>query len=164
VDRSVPAEAGRSGDGRNESPAQRSDRNWAELLQELRVAQTGVQLLTAFLLSLPFQQRFATITANQKHVYLVVVLLSVAATAVLIAPVALHRAVFRRNEKTMLVDAAARLAQLGLVLLGAAITGVVLLIFLVTVGPAAGIIVAVAVALLLVTAWVLVPLWLRGTR
>jgi hypothetical protein len=96
-------------------------------------------------------------------VYLVVVLLSVSATAVLIAPVALHRAVFRRHEKTLLVDVAARLAQIGLVLLGMAITGVVLLIFLVTVGPAAGVIVAVAVALLLLTAWAVVPLRLRGT-
>jgi hypothetical protein len=164
VDRPDPAGRTRSDDGRNESPEQRSDRNWGELLQELRVAQTGVQLLTAFLLSLPFQQRFASITTNQKNVYLVVVLLSVAATATLIAPVALHRAVFRRHEKALLVDAAARLAELGLALLGSAITGVVLLIFLVTVGPTAGVVAAAAVALLLVFAWAVVPFRLRGTR
>src|ERR1700712_936434 len=107
---------------RHETPAERSDRNWAEMLQELRVAQTGVQLLTAFLLSLPFQQRFATITTNQKVVYLVVVLLSVSATGVLIAPVAVPRAVFRRNEKARLVDFAARLAAIGLALLAGAVT------------------------------------------
>jgi hypothetical protein len=149
---------------RHETPAERSDRNWAELLQELRVAQTGVQLLTAFLLSLPFQQRFTQITAGQKVVYLVVVLLSVAATASLIAPVALHRAVFRRNAKTRLVDVAARLAEVGLALLGAAVTGVVVLIFLVAVGPLAGWIAGVGVGLGLVTAWGLVPLYLRGSR
>src|ERR1700710_2331121 len=119
---------------RHETAAERSDRNWSELLQELRVAQTGVQLLTAFLLSLPFQQRFTSITSNQKAVYLVVVLLSVSATGVLIAPVAIHRAVFRRNEKVRLVDLAARLASIGLGLLAAAISGVVVLIFLVAVG------------------------------
>src|SRR5690349_4674753 len=79
---------------RHETPAERSDRNWSELLQELRVAQTGVQVLTAFLLSLPFQARFEAITSHQKVVYLIVVLLSVAATGVLISPVAVHRAVF----------------------------------------------------------------------
>src|SRR4051795_3185385 len=68
---------------RHETRAERSDRNWNELLQELRVTQTGVQLLTAFLLSLPFQQRFATITTGQKVVYLVTVLLAVSATGVL---------------------------------------------------------------------------------
>ena len=156
VHRSAPAEP-----LRHETPAERSDRNWAELLQELRVAQTGVQLLTAFLLSLPFQQRFATITTNQKVVYLVVVLLSVAATGVLIAPVAVHRAVFRRNEKARLVDLAARLATVGLALLATAVTGVVLLIFLVTVGPGAGVVAGVGVGILLVVLWAVVPLAAR---
>jgi hypothetical protein len=146
---------------RNETPAERSDRNWSELLQELRVAQTGVQLLTAFLLSLPFQQRFATISSNQKTVYLAVVVLSVAATGVLVAPVALHRAVFRRNEKKLVVDIAARLAEIGLALLAAAVSGVVLLIFLVTVGPRAGLIAGVAAAGLLLVLWLLLPLGVR---
>ena len=146
---------------RNETPAERSDRNWSEILQELRVAQTGVQLLTAFLLSLPFQQRFATITTNQKVVYLAVVALSVAATGVLIAPVALHRAVFRRHEKEMLVDAAARLAEAGLALLGLAVAGVVLLIFLVTVGPAAGVAAGIGATALLLTLWAVLPLRAR---
>jgi hypothetical protein len=149
---------------RHETPAERSDRNWAELLQELRVAQTGVQLLTAFLLSLPFQQRFAGITTNQKVTYLVVVLLSVAATGVLIAPVAVHRAVFRRNEKARLVDFAARLASIGLVLLAMAVSGVVVLIFLVTVGPLAGVLAGVATALLLLLLWAVIPLTARRSH
>lgn len=149
---------------RNETPAERSDRNWSELLQELRVAQTGVQLLTAFLLSLPFQQRFATITTNQKVVYLVVVLLSVAATGVLIAPVAIHRAVFRRNEKVRLVDLAARLATLGLALLATAVAGVVVLIFLVAVGPGAGVGAGIGVAVLLLVLWAFVPIAARRRR
>jgi hypothetical protein len=149
---------------RHETPAERSDRNWSELLQELRVAQTGVQLLTAFLLSLPFQQRFTSITTNQKVVYLVVVLLSVAATGVLIAPVAIHRAVFRRNEKVLLVDLAARLASAGLTLLAAAVSGVVVLIFLVSVGPLAGVLAGIVVALLLVVLWLVVPLAARRRR
>ena len=146
---------------RNETPAERADRNWSELLQELRVAQTGVQLLTAFLLSLPFQQRFTQITSNQKVVYLTVVLLSVAATGVLIAPVAIHRAVFRRNEKARLVDLAARLATVGLALLATAVSGVVLLIFLVAVGPGAGVVAGVGVAVLLIVLWAVVPLSAR---
>ena len=147
---------------RHETPAERSDRNWSELLQELRVAQTGVQLLTAFLLSLPFQQRFATITTNQKVVYLVVVLLSVGATGVLIAPVALHRAVFQRHEKARLVHLAAQLAELGLALLALAVAGVVLLIFLVSAGPVAGIAAFVGTVLLLLALWAALPLRARG--
>jgi Family of unknown function (DUF6328) len=149
---------------RNETPAERADRNWSELLQELRVAQTGVQLLTAFLLSLPFQQRFGQITTNQKVVYLVVVLLSVAATGVLIAPVAIHRAVFQRNEKARLVGLAATLATVGLALLATAVTGVVMLIFLVSVGPEAGIVAGAGTGLMLLVLWTVVPLAARRRR
>jgi len=154
---------------RNETPAERSDRNWAELLQELRVTQTGVQLLTAFLLSLPFQQRFSTITDAQRVVYLAVVLLSVAATGILIAPVAIHRAVFQRHEKPALVSLAAKLAVVGLLVLGAAVAGVVLLIFLVVVSPLGGAIAGGATALVLLVLWALIPLRARarsnpGTR
>ncbi len=146
---------------RHETPAERSDRNWSELLQELRVAQTGVQLLTAFLLSLPFQNRFATLSTAERRLYLVVVLLAVAATGVLIAPVALHRAVFRRHEKEQLVDAAARLAEVGLLLLAVAVTGVVALIFVVTSGAVAGTVAAAGVGLLLGVLWLAVPLTAR---
>ena len=147
---------------RHETPAERSDRNWAELLQELRVAQTGVQLLTAFLLSLPFQQRFLSITDSQRVVYLVVVLLSVSATGTLIAPVALHRAVFQRHEKQKLVLLAAKLAVVGLGLLGVAVAGVVLLIFLVVTGPLGGGLACGATLLVLIALWGVMPLRARA--
>src|SRR5918997_5958279 len=85
--------------GRQEDKNQRIDRNWNELLQELRVTQTGVQLLAGFLLTLPFQERFDDLTTVQEVDYLVVVVLAMVSTGMLIAPVSFHRAVFRRQEK-----------------------------------------------------------------
>jgi hypothetical protein len=154
----------RAGDDpdRDESPAERSDRNWTDLLQELRVLQTGVQLLTAFLLAVPFQQRFAQLTDTQRHVYMVVVLLSVAATGMLIMPVALHRAVFRRQEKETLVLIANRLAQVGLGLLGLAVAGVVLLIFEVASDAPLSIAVAGATLAGLVLTWGVIPAAIRA--
>ena len=93
-------------DERHETPAERFDRNWDELLQELRVTQTGVQLLTAFLLSLPLQQRFPDLAAYQHALYLGAVALSVSATGLLVAPVAVHRALFRHHAKGRLVTVA----------------------------------------------------------
>lgn len=81
-------------DQRGETFEERLDRNWSELLQELRVVQTGVQFLTGFLLTLPFQQRFASLTGGQRVGYLRAVGLSIGSTATLIAPVALHRMLF----------------------------------------------------------------------
>src|SRR6185437_14777928 len=107
--------------GRHETPAERSDRNWGELLQELRVSQTGVQLLTAFLLSLPLQQRFTELGHGQIAVYLVAVCLAVIATGLLVAPVAVHRATFRHHEKAALVDVGDKAARAGLVFLGLAV-------------------------------------------
>ncbi|OOK72956.1 putative membrane protein [Mycobacterium kansasii] len=112
---------------RGETELQRLDRNWNSLLQELRVVQTGVQLLTGFLLTLPFQQRFDTLTLH--GVYLATVGCSVAATVLLIAPVGMHRLLFRRHRLVVLVSAAHRCAYAGLVLLGLALTGVTVIIF-----------------------------------
>src|SRR5690242_4378367 len=89
---------------RDETPTQQLDRNWNELLQELRVAQTGVQLLTGFLLSLPFQQKFSTITDTELGIYLTVVCLSILATGLLLTPVSLHRMVFRLHARRELVS------------------------------------------------------------
>jgi hypothetical protein len=154
-------EAAQVNPDRAESPAQRSDRNWAELLQELRVLQTGVQLLTAFLLAVPFQQRFAQLSDTQRHIYLVVVLLSVAATGLLIMPVALHRAVFRRHEKEALVLIANRIAQVGLGVLGLAVAGVVLLIFEVASDAPLSIAVASATLAGLILTWGVIPAAVR---
>ncbi|PWD52383.1 sodium:proton antiporter [Serinibacter arcticus] len=143
--------------GRDESGAERADRNWSELLQELRVMQTGVQVLTGFLLTLPFQQRFAELDRYQLTLYLALVCLSVATTGVLIAPVAVHRSVFRRGLKAPLVTASDRLTRLGLVMLGLVVTGTAMLAFDVVLSRTAGIVVGACAATLLAVLWVLVP-------
>ena len=150
-------------EARDETPMQRLDRNWADLLQELRVVQTGVQLLTGFLLTLPFQARFEQLTANERTIYLVTVALSVAATGFLIAPVSLHRMLFRRHAREHLVTVSHRLALVGLALLGAAIVGAVLLIFDVVAGTATGIVAAIAALVLLISLWAGLPLIVRSS-
>lgn len=148
-------------DRRDETPIQQLDRNWAELLQELRVAQTGVQLLTGFLLSLPFQQRFTTLTDQQLTIYLTVLALSITSTGLLLAPVSIHRVVFRLHERRELVREAGVLAQAGIATLGLALTGVAMLIFDVTRGSAVGYTVGAATFTFLVLLWLVVPLRLR---
>lgn len=149
------------GDGRDETPDQKADRNWNELLQELRVAQTGVQILTGFLLTLPFQQRFERLDPFEVGTFLVVVLVAASATGLLIAPVSLHRALFGRQRKNETVAMAHRLAQLGLAALLLAVTGVVLLVFSVVVGRPEAVVVAGAVMVGLVALWGVLPLAVR---
>lgn len=148
-------------DQRQESEVQRLDRNWTDLLQELRVTQTGVQLLTGFLLTLPFQSRFEQLSGFQQGVYLMTLGASVFATGFLIAPVALHRTLFRMHARAITVDLAHRWAQIGLGFLGVAIAGVVLLIFDVVLGRTAAIIATAVAALLLLILWVAVPQFQR---
>src|SRR5690349_24583125 len=99
---------------KHESEKQRWDRNFADLLQELRVAQTGVQILFAFLLTLPFSSGFTRTTNFQKDTYIVALLAAAAATAMIISPVAFHRALFRQGRKPELVRFAHRVAIGGL--------------------------------------------------
>ena len=117
-----------------ESQHERLQRNWAELLQELRVTQTGIQLLAGFLLTLPFAARFTTLDATQEAVYLAIVLDAFAATGLLVAPVALHRGVFRKQHKEWLVVVAHHLARGGLALMSLAFAGAVWLVYDVVVG------------------------------
>ncbi|WP_068625895.1 DUF6328 family protein [Oerskovia enterophila] len=145
-------------DSRHESAEERADRNWAELLQELRVTQMGVQILTGFLLTLPFQQRFGELDDTQRTIYLCLVVLSVLATGLLVAPVSLHRLLFRKHLKMRLVTSADRLARVGLVVLALVVAGTVLLIFDVVVGPAAAVIAAVGALVLFALLWVALPL------
>jgi hypothetical protein len=144
---------------RNETALERWDRNFTELLQELRVAQTGVQILFAFLLTLPFSARFHQITGLDKVVYLITLLAAATATALLIAPVSHHRRVFRQGRKPQLVQMASVLAQLGLVALLIAITGAVFLVLNVVAGLgwAAGF--AAGVAALYIGLWYLLPIF-----
>lgn len=111
-----------------ETEKQRWQRNFADLLQELRVAQTGVQILFAFLLTLPFSSGFPKVTAFQKDVYVVALLAAAAATAMIISPVAFHRALFRRGRKPELVRFAHAMATGGLGFMLIAMASAVLLI------------------------------------
>ena len=115
-------------DPRDESEAQRADRNLGELLQELRVAGLGVQVLFGFLLSLPFTNRFTRLSPGQHDLYLACLVLAAVATALLLGPVAYHRLVFRRGQKESLVRAASVMAIAGLATAGLAVSAAVLLV------------------------------------
>jgi Family of unknown function (DUF6328) len=146
---------------RSETETERLDRNWSSLLQELRVVQTGVQLLTGFLLTIPFQQRFDTLDDDMRTVYLFAVGCAVASTVLLIAPVGMHRVLFRQRRLKSLVSAAHRMAFAGLLLLGLAMTGTTVIVFDAVSGPTAGV-VAGAIALAAFAAfWVVLPTWMR---
>src|SRR4051812_45833381 len=129
------------------------DRNWNELLQELRVAQTRPQTLTGFLLTLPSSSNFPKLSDGQKHLYLVVLLGSVVATGLNVAPVAYHRILFRRRKRRWLVSAANIVARAALVMLALDSAGVVLLVFDVVVGRRAAVIAAASVLLFLLLLW-----------
>lgn len=149
---------------RNETPTERLDRNWGDLIQELRVVQTGVQFLTGFLLTLPFQQKFDHLTAAQRDLYLASVAASVVSTAFLQTPVAVHRALFRRHQRRRAVAVAHRVAMIGIAFLAIAVVGVSALTFDMVSGTAAAIVAGIAVAILLAILWLTVPLALRGTN
>ncbi|PZF87312.1 DUF6328 family protein [Micromonospora deserti] len=111
-----------------ETERQRWQRNFADLLQELRVAQTGVQILFAFLLTLPFSAAFSETTGFQKDVYIVALLAAAAAAAAIISPVAFHRALFRQGRKPELVRFAHRMAGIGLSFMLVSMVSAVLLV------------------------------------
>lgn len=121
-------------DGRTETRNERSDRNWSDILQELRVTQTGTQIVSGFLLTLAFQPRFAELDGFQTGTYLGLVLMAAACTALGLAPVALHRTLFGRHEKPEAVAIADGLLRTTLILVALLTTGVVFFIFEVTVG------------------------------
>jgi hypothetical protein len=144
-------------DGRRETANERADRNWNELLQELRVSQTGTQVLTGFLLTIPFQQRFATLDDYQRNLYLVLVLLAVLATALLLTPVSMHRVLFRRRLKPQLVAAGNLFARSGLFVLALVLAGGAMLLFDVVLSRTAGQIVGAAALVLLFGFWWVLP-------
>ena len=148
---------------RDETPIERADRNYNELLQELRVAQTGVQILFAFLLTIPFQQRFGqTVGAGLRQEYLATLVVTAAATALLIAPVTMHRILFRQGLKPELVTVADRLAKAGLACLACAVLLAVFLIVSVVSADDTAFWFAGGLSLLFVLTWVVVPVWLRA--
>ncbi len=148
--------------GGHEDDKERVDRELIELLNELRVVLPGVQVLFAFLLVVPFSQGWDEITPFQEKVYFVTLLLSVAATAFMIAPSAYHRINFAQKDKRHIVDAASRLAIIGLVCLALAMTGAVLLITDFLFKSATVTVAVVLVALLFATLWFVLPLMRRA--
>jgi hypothetical protein len=151
---------------RDETEAERLDRNWVELIQELRVAQTGIQVLAGFLLTLPFSSRFGDLSDWHRVVYLVAFSLATVTVGLMTAPVALHRFLFGRHAKDVLVRAGAVFAKSGMATMGLTLVTVVLLIFGVVVNNTAGIVAGAAVLVFYLSAWVLLPLSLlrSGTR
>lgn len=152
------------GSGRAETPDERADRNLSELLQELRVALPGVQVLFAFLLTVPFTQRFEELTNFQEKLYFGVLLGAALSTALFIAPTAGHRILFRLQQKEYLVVVANRLALAGLAVLAVSMCGVILLISDILFGPAACIVTTTASALVFAGLWYMGPLLRRRER
>jgi hypothetical protein len=142
---------------RGESEAEREDRKYDDLLQELRVIQTSAQLTAGFLLTLPFQQRFSELSTAQERFYLALVVLAALVIAVVLSPVAIHRQLSGLRVKGLLVAAAHTLAQIALALLSLLAAGIVTFIFDVVVDRTAAIIVGVALLLVLAGLMVVVP-------
>jgi hypothetical protein len=146
---------------RGETPMQRVDRAYGEILQEVRVAQTGVQILFAFLLTLAFSAGFRTVTPFQRGIYVMTLMLCVAATALLIAPAAFHRVVYRRRLKRHLVQVASRLALAGLVLLLLAVISALLLTLDVVTGMGPALFLVGGALAWFLAWWFVLPLWSR---
>jgi hypothetical protein len=130
----------------------------AELLQEVRVAQTGTQILFAFLLGVPFTQRFADVTSFQRSVYFGTLLAAAVASAFLIAPSAYHRILFRQKEKQFVIEASNVLIIVGLAFVALAMSGVILLITDLLYSETTTAIVTAAIVLVFVVLWYVVPI------
>jgi hypothetical protein len=144
---------GHDEDGRGEGALQRADRNMVELLQELRVALTGVQILFGFLLALSFTERFARIDSVEISIYVATLLLSVVTAGLLVAPAAVHRMTFQCGVKAETVQLGHRLFMIGLGALTLTLIGAVLLVLDVAVGRVFALFAAGMVAVVLVGLW-----------
>jgi len=156
----TPSDDGRydATSGRHETEVEKLDRNFDDLLQELRVSQTGVQILFAFLLTLAFTQRFEDIDEFQRNTYVVTLMASVAATILFIAPVAYHRIVFRQHMRPELVRDGNRMAMAGLCFLAIAMSGAILLIVDVVLGDTWATVLTAVVLLFMLVLWYVLPL------
>jgi membrane-bound ClpP family serine protease len=150
-------------DGRDETLNERMDRNWNDILQELRVTQTGTQIFTGFLLTIAFQARFSELTTFQVRIYLILVIAAVLTTALGLAPVNLHRSLFRQGAKVTIVQAAHVIMRITLVGVAIMLIGTVLLIFDLVVSRRAALIFA-GVTLLVVIIIAVLPRLLRSNR
>jgi hypothetical protein len=152
------------GSHRQESNEERVDRNLLELLNELRVALPGVQVLFAFLLVVPFNQRFVATSGLQRGIYFVTLLLTAAASVFLIAPSVHHRLLFRLQKKERVVVVANRLSLIGVALLALAMTGVVLFVADFVFDDRVAVLVTLCVAALFAGIWYVIPLRHRSRR
>ena len=143
--------------GRDETEHERVDRNLTDLLGELRVALPGVQVLFAFLLTVPFQQRFQTASSFEKYVYFGTLCCTAIASVLLIAPSAYHRVVFRLQDKPHIVEMANRFAVVGFAFLAAGMSGAILLVTHFLFSPAASVVATTIAATLCMTLWYFLP-------
>lgn len=148
-------------DGRDETPNERADRNWSDVLQELRVLQTGTQILTGFLLALAFQPAFADLEEGQRLFYLILVVLAALSAIVALAPVALHRMVFGRREKRTVVVYGHTALVTALVTVSLLLVGVLAFVFDIVVGDAAAWVAGVAAGIVVIVLWIVIPVTLR---
>ena len=156
------SEREKSADGRGERPLERADRNMIEMLQELRVAQTGVQILFAFLLSLSFTERFTRIDDFQRWTYVVTLLLTAVTTGLLVAPAAIHRMLFGRGVKAATVKIGHKLFVAGLAALILTLVGAVLLVLDIAVGRTFAAWSAGVLGVVLIGLWFVLPLPIRS--
>ncbi|WP_251038680.1 DUF6328 family protein [Agromyces sp. ISL-38] len=147
----------RGDDGRNETPNERSDRNWNDILQELRVALTGTQLIGGFLLAVAFQPRFEQLDDYQLTLYLVLVGLAGLATVIGLAPVTLHRTLFRRQAKERVVRTGNRLLIADLVVVALLVIGVTSLVFDFALSRVGGFVALGLGAVILAGLWLVLP-------
>lgn len=150
--------ANRGAPGRDETEYERLDRNLSELLQELRVALPGVQVLFAFLLTVPFSQNFSKLSEWQEDVYFATLMCTAVSAALLIAPSAYHRLTFRHQEKQHLVFLANKFAIVGLGFLALAMSGVVLVITSLLFNTAAGVVATFCALTMFAVLWYALPL------
>lgn len=142
---------------RDETKSERLDRNWNEILQELRVTQTGTQILTGFLLTLAFQARFTELDQVQVAMYLGLVSMAAITTALGLAPVSMHRQLFHQREKETIVRTANQIMQLTLAGVGVVLTGTVVLIFDVVISRPTGLVAGAAMLAVLAVVWLVIP-------
>lgn len=142
---------------RDETVDERHDRNWNDMLQELRVIQTGTQILSGFLLAIAFQPRFAQLSGWQLGFYLVLVALAGLSTALGLAPVVLHRTFFHKHMKAHVVTVGNRLLLAEIVVVGVLAIGVTSFVFNVVVSVVAAVIAAAVATIVVVVLWVFLP-------
>ena len=149
-------------DGRDETVDERADRNWEELMQELRVMQTGTQILTGFLLAVAFQPMFRELNDLQRLLYIALVLLAATATVLALTPVGMHRLLFAQGRKPELVRVANRIVKANLIVIAALTVGVTVLIIDFTFDHVFAFIAGGIGVIAIIALWVLLPVLVRN--